>query len=168
MAAGMCHRGAMNAADPPFWRGRPLASLTETEWEALCDRCGRCCLIKLRDEDTDEVLFTDVACRMLDRATGRCTCYADRLDHVPDCVVLSPATVHKLDWMPSSCAYRRLRDGGDLPAWHPLRTGDPDSVRRAGVSVAGRVVDEDSVPDEDALIGHMVAWPDEDPTGSRS
>jgi len=141
-----------------FWEYKPLAEMTHGEWEALCDGCGKCCLVKLQEEDDGPVEYTDVACRLLDLGTCRCSEYANRKSHVPDCVQLSPAKLADLDWMPSTCAYRLLADGHPLPAWHPLVSGDPNSVHAAGMSVSGRVVSERQVKDSD-LEDHIVDWP---------
>ena len=146
----------------PFWRTKPLERMTPAEWESLCDRCGRCCLHKLRDEDTGELAFTNVACRLLDCRTGLCRDYKHRHKSVPDCVGLTAAALREIDWLPPTCAYRLLAEGKDLPRWHPLITGDPDSTRRAGVSVAGKVVEEDAAgPLED----HVTDWPGKAPHG---
>ncbi len=152
-------------AEPPFWKTTPLAAMTVEQWESLCDGCGRCCLHKLRDEDTGELAFTRVACRLLDHQTCRCTNYADRQRIVPDCVALRPEDLSRIDWLPPSCAYRLVAEGQDLPSWHPLRTGDPDSVHRAGVSVRGRAVDEQV---SGALEDHIVAWPGRMPRRRRA
>ena len=134
---------------PRFWE-RPLTELTRPEWEALCDGCGKCCLNKLEDEDTGEVALTRVACRLLDGATCRCSHYADRHDYVPECIVLTPATLKKnLYWLPQTCAYARLYKRQGLPAWHPLLTGDPQSPHEAGVTMAGRTLSEIEVADDD-------------------
>lgn len=130
--------------------------MTEAEWESLCDGCGRCCLHKLRDEDTDEISFTNVACRLLDLNTARCSDYERRQAKVPDCVRLTPRSLAGVDWLPPSCAYRRLGEGKDLPRWHPLITGDPASVHRAGASVTGRALSE---RDAGPLEHHVVEWP---------
>ncbi len=133
-----------------------MGEMTTDEWESLCDGCGRCCLHKLRDEDTDEISFTNVACRLLDLNTSRCSDYARRQKRVPDCVRLTPRSLAGVDWLPPSCAYRRLSEGKDLPVWHPLITGDPASVARAGAGVAGRVLSE---RDAGPLEHHVVEWP---------
>lgn len=133
----------MTADDRPFWEEKRLAEMTPTEWEALCDGCGKCCLYKLEDIDTGEIAFTNVACRLLDCESCRCTDYANRFQRVDDCVNLTPAMIGNLRWLPSTCAYRLLDEGQPLPSWHPLVTGDPDSVHRAGISVRGRVITED-------------------------
>lgn len=139
-----------------FWREKLLVNLTPEEWESLCDGCGKCCLEKLEDEDTGEVSYTDVACRLLDLETCRCRNYVERRRFVHDCVPLSPKNVGRLHWMPSTCAYRLLAEGKDLPAWHPLVTGDPESVHAAGQSVRGRAV---AAKDAGDLEDHIVDWP---------
>ena len=130
--------------------------MTQEEWESLCDGCGRCCLHKLRDEDTEAIAWTNVACRLLDSHTCRCTDYPERRRRVPDCVQLTPAAVAEIDWLPPSCAYRRVHEGRGLAAWHPLVSGDPSTVHAAGASVQGRVVDERVAG---ALEKHVVGWP---------
>lgn len=130
--------------------------MSRREWESLCDGCGRCCLHKLRDEDTDEISYTEVACRLLDLQSCRCSDYVDRKKRVSDCVKLTPKRVTTIDWLPPSCAYRMVAEGRDLAAWHPLVSGDPESVHRAGVSVRGRVVGE---REAGALEDHVVRWP---------
>ena len=131
----------MNSSSP-FWQDRTLADLTLAEWESLCDGCGKCCLHKLEDVATGELFHTNVACRLLDVQTGRCSRYADRFRWVPDCVQLTPAEVPQFYWLPATCAYRLRAAGQPLPNWHPLITGDPDSTRKAGLSVCGRVIPE--------------------------
>jgi len=145
-------------AGGPFWRTKTLAEMTPAEWESLCDGCARCCLLKLEDEDTGEIAHTDVACRLLDLRACRCTRYAERAKLVPDCRVLDPERVARLAWLPSSCAYRRLHEGRDLPDWHPLVTGDPGSVHAAGISVRHRVLSESEV-ETDELEDRIVTWP---------
>ncbi len=145
-------------ADEPFWRRKTLAEMTRSEWESLCDGCAKCCLDKLEDEDTGEISYTEVACRLLDLGTCRCTDYANRTRFVPDCVVLTPRTVARLTWLPSTCAYRLISEGRDLEWWHPLVSGDPETVHRAGVSVRGRAVPEAVAGD---LEDHIVHWPEQ-------
>ena len=135
------------ADSPPFWKTKTLAEMSRVEWESLCDSCGKCCLHKLEDEDTGELMATNVACRMLDRRTGRCSDYRNRRIHVPECVRLTPRLANEIEWLPSTCAYRLLANGEALPDWHPLITGDPDSTRKAGQSVSGWTVSEDEAGD---------------------
>ncbi len=144
-------------AEEPFWRRKTLAEMTRSEWESLCDGCAKCCLDKLEDDDTGEIQYTEVACRLLDLGTCRCTDYSNRTRFVPDCVVLTPRTVARLTWLPSTCAYRLISEGRDLEWWHPLVSGDPETVHRAGVSVRGRAVPEAVAGD---LEDHVVRWPE--------
>ncbi|HEX5678075.1 MAG TPA: YcgN family cysteine cluster protein [Alcanivorax sp.] len=139
-----------------FWE-LPLEQLDAREWEALCDGCGRCCLVKLEDEDSGEVAFTDVACGYLDTEQCRCGVYPERHRYVPDCVEVTAEVARHFDWLPATCAYRLRARGRSLQAWHPLLSGRPESVREAGVSVAGRVVSETTV-DEADLEAHIVHW----------
>ena len=150
--------------DKPFWQTKRLEEMTEPEWESLCDGCGRCCLHKLRDEVTEALSFTNVACRLLD--LDRCTCgdYPRRQAKVPDCVSLSPDLLEEIDWLPPSCAYRRVQEGRGLAWWHPLVSGDPDSVHEAGVSVRGRAVSEEC---SGPLEFHLAAWPGRNPRPKR-
>lgn len=141
-----------------FWETKPLARMTKREWESLCDGCGKCCLVKLQDAETDEISYTDVACKLLDCTTARCSDYSNRKRQVPDCVVLSVKLVNQLDWMPSTCAYRLLKEGKPLYWWHHLECGDPNAVHEAGISVRGRVVSETLVEDAE-LVEHVVDWP---------
>jgi hypothetical protein len=136
----------------PFWRRKTLEQMTVAEWESLCDGCGLCCLVRFEDEDTGEIIPTRVHCKLFDANVCACSNYADRKRHVPDCIKLTPHNIEALEWMPKSCAYRRLHEGRDLADWHPLVSGDPDSVHRAGVSVRGQTVSETALDHpEDAL-----------------
>ncbi|WP_420564981.1 YcgN family cysteine cluster protein [Thalassobaculum sp.] len=144
--------------DDRFWERKPLSAMTRAEWESLCDGCGKCCLVKLQDADTDEISYTDVACKLLDCDSCRCSDYPNRKKIVPDCVVLSVKLVSQLQWMPSTCAYRLLKEGKPLHWWHPLVSGDPNTVHEAGVSVRGRAISETVVADEE-LLEHIVDWP---------
>ena len=147
----------------PFWRVKSLEEMSGAEWEALCDGCGRCCLNKLEDWDTGEIVFTNVACTLFDEGTCRCRDYSNRTKVVSDCVPLSPEAVRELTWLPATCAYRRLAEGRDLAWWHPLVSGDPESVHRAGISVRGRVIAEDGI-DVEEYEAFVVEWVDEDPS----
>ena len=140
-------------APKPFWETKTLREMARTEWESLCDGCGKCCVHKLEDEETGELHATNVACRLLNRRTGQCSDYRNRRAHVPECVRLTPEKVETLDWLPDSCAYLRLQRGQGLADWHPLVSGDPESVHRAGISVRGWTVSEDDAgPLEDHII----------------
>jgi uncharacterized cysteine cluster protein YcgN (CxxCxxCC family) len=141
---------------PEFWKHKTLAEMTASEWEALCDGCGRCCLLKLEDVDSEQVYYTDVACELLDLQSCRCGDYVQRQLKVPDCIKLSLARPDQFEWLPSTCAYRRLWEGDGLAWWHPLVSGDLRSVHRAGISVRGRVVHESQAGH---LEDHIVAWP---------
>ncbi len=132
-----------------FWE-LPLTELDREEWEALCDGCGKCCLNKLQYDDNDELVFTCVSCKLLDPQTCRCTSYTNRHDYVPECVVLTPDKIAEIAWwLPATCAYKLRAEGKPLADWHPLVSGDPESVHRAGISMRGRVVSERDVPEED-------------------
>lgn len=139
----------------PFWRSKALHELSTTEWESLCDGCGKCCLHKLEDEDTGRVHLTMVACELLDVASCRCRDYASRHRFVPDCIRIRPDNVASL-MLPASCAYRLVAEGRDLPAWHPLVSGDPDAVHRANASVQGWAVSARDV-EEDDLEDYVIA-----------
>ena len=137
----------------PFWEAKRLEQMTVQEWESLCDGCGLCCLVRFEDEDTGEIIPTRVSCKLFDAQLCRCSDYENRKKHVPDCIKLTPWNIEALEWMPKSCAYRRVWEGRGLANWHPLITGDPNSVHEAGVSVrALGVTNEAELADpEDAL-----------------
>ena len=140
------------SAQKPFWQTKTLEQMTVREWESLCDGCGLCCLIRFEDEESGEIIPTRVSCKLFDGGACRCSNYEQRKAYVPDCIKLTPYNIDDLMWMPLSCAYRRLHEGKDLPLWHPLITGDPESVHRAGVSVRGQTVNEAELADpEDAI-----------------
>ncbi len=141
----------MKSAQPVFG-GKSLAELIPEEWESLCDGCGKCCLHKLEDEDTGEILFTRVACRLLDISRCRCTDYLHRSERVPDCLNVREL-LDRPHWLPSTCAYRLLAEGRELPFWHPLLSGDPSAVHRAGVSVRAYALSEEQV---DCIEDHVV------------
>ena len=125
-----------------FWKHKTLAEMSDAEWESLCDGCALCCMHKVEEEDTGEIFYSNLACRLLDTSTCRCTDYPNRVRRVADCIDLTQDKGEAFEWLPASCAYRRVAAGKDLPAWHPLLTGDPESVHRAGVSMRGRMLSE--------------------------
>ena len=139
-----------------FWERVPLRAMTRQQWESLCDGCGKCCVHKLEDEDTGELLPTNVSCRLLDRRSGLCSDYRNRRAHVPECVRLTPQKLDTLDWLPSSCAYLRVHHGQGLPDWHHLISGDRDAVHAAGASVRGWTISED---DAWPLENHVIETP---------
>jgi hypothetical protein len=146
----------------PFWEEKPLSAMSTEEWEALCDGCGRCCLLKLEDEDSGVIVTSDVRCQLLDGETCRCTDYPNRQSKVADCIKLTPENVTTISWIPMTCAYRRIAEGRGLAWWHPLISGDPETVVAAGVSARGRTFDEHEVrPDE--WENHAVDWPEWEP-----
>ena len=146
-----------NALRPHFWKTYTLEQLTQAEWEALCDGCGQCCLVKLEDDETFEVAYTKVACKLLDCGTGHCSDYTNRMQYVPDCIQLTPEKLQSIHWLPTSCAYRRLNEGKSLPAWHYLNTGSRHNVIKARKSVAGRCISETDV-NEDEIDEYIVRW----------
>ncbi|WP_261922011.1 YcgN family cysteine cluster protein [Shewanella sp. NFH-SH190041] len=139
-----------------FWKQKTLAEMSTEEWEMLCDGCGKCCLNKLIDDETDELYYTNAACLLLDCQTGQCKHYSDRFKHVPQCTEITVDNIAELDWLPDSCAYRRLHLGRELPSWHPLIAGSKVAMRNNGMSVCGKVVCETQVKD---IEDHIVLWP---------
>ena len=141
-----------------FWLHYSLEQLSEQEWEALCDGCGRCCLLKLQDEDTEELVFTNLTCRCLNLDSIQCEYYEQRFEKVPDCLRVTPQLLkQQAEWLPQTCAYRRLFEGKGLAHWHPLVSGDKDSVRKACISIAGRVRSEQGVAEQD-YEDYVVRW----------
>ncbi len=153
----------VEVSEQPFWKRRSLASMSDSEWESLCDGCARCCLNKLEDEDTGEIAWTSIRCRLLDAEACRCSDYEHRSDRVPDCIRLTPRNVTTLSWLPPTCAYRLIAEGRDLYWWHPLVSGDPETVHQAGISVRGRTVGESDIPLVD-WEDYIVDWPTLEPT----
>lgn len=139
----------------PFWQTKKLADMSRAEWESLCDGCALCCLHKLEDEDTGEVYYTDIHCRYMDSHNCRCTVYTERHIKVPSCVWLTPEQAEQFFWLPATCAYRLLAEGKPLPDWHPLVTGDPQSVHNEGISLRGRGIADNLVP-EDEWQDHII------------
>ena len=146
----------------PFWH-KPLEKLNKTEWESLCDGCGRCCLVKLEDEDSGEIHYTDIACKLFDAGTCRCANYTRRKKLVPDCVQLTPEAVRKLPWLPPTCAYKLVAEGRDLAWWHPLVSGRSETVHEAGISVRGRVGGFEQDVNFEDWPDHVREWPGKAP-----
>ena len=147
----------MSLEKEPFWKTKSLVEMTPEEWESLCDGCARCCLHKVEYKDTGEVYYTNVACRLLDLWSCRCTSYQNRIRQVPTCLVMTPTKAKDLQWLPGTCAYRRVALGKELDWWHPLVSGDLKTVHEAGISVRGKVLPEEYVhPDE--LEKHVIQW----------
>jgi uncharacterized cysteine cluster protein YcgN (CxxCxxCC family) len=161
-------------ATKPFWQTKKLSEMNPAEWESLCDGCGRCCLVKLEVEIEDDeisarpepeaepnpdIFFTDIGCRLLDAQSCRCRDYPNRTKHVADCVRLTPTVVTEIGWLPPSCGYRLVAEGRDLYWWHPLVSGDPDTVHAAGVSVRGRVPGNEDEINAARWEDHIVGWP---------
>jgi uncharacterized cysteine cluster protein YcgN (CxxCxxCC family) len=150
----------MPVPDPgqlPFWKRKKLDEMTREEWESICDGCARCCLYKLEDEESGEIFYTNVICRLLDTYRCRCTAYLERVHLMPTCLVLTPDLVRQIQWMPRTCGYRLLLEGKDLEPWHPLVSGDPNSVHKAGISVRYRTMAEADV-DMENLEDYIVDW----------
>ncbi len=140
-----------------FWLEKAIEDLTPSEWESLCDFCSKCCLHKFIEPGKTEVLFTNVVCRYMDMETCKCSDYENRHENVPDCVLLTPKLAKGANWLPKNCAYRLVAEGKDIPWWHPLKTGNPESTRKTGNSVYGKVVSEDDIDPED-LEDMVVDW----------
>lgn len=141
----------------PFWKTKTLEQMTPEEWESVCDGCAKCCLLKLEDEDSGDIAYTRLHCRLLDGETCRCTNYPERKTHIPDCVTLTPKTVSQIKWMPETCAYKLLLSGQPLPSYHHLVCGDKNAIHQAGHSIRGRTVNEDQVLEDDQ-IDWIIDW----------
>jgi uncharacterized cysteine cluster protein YcgN (CxxCxxCC family) len=137
----------------PDWLDKPLAELSASQWESLCDGCGKCCMAKLQDADTDEVFYTNVACTLFDEKTCRCQDYAHRTEKIPTCINLSLEKIHEIHWLPQTCAYNLRLQNKALPEWHPLISGKSDSVHAAGISMQGKTVNQ---KDAGPLVHHIV------------
>jgi len=142
----------------PFWKTKTLAEMTTTEWESVCDGCGLCCLNKLEEWDSGDIYFTSIRCKLLDDHSCRCSSYENRWDFVPDCVQLTKENVDEIAWLPPTCGYRLINEGRDLYWWHPLVSGDPETVHAAGISARGRTIDETEVKVDD-FEDYVVDWP---------
>jgi len=129
----------------PFWEAKTLAAMSRQEWESLCDGCGQCCLLKVEDEDTGAIYLTNLACKLLDTSSCRCSDYANRKKRVTDCISMRAKDIDDMSWLPRTCAYRSLAEGRGLEWWHPLVSGDPDTVHAAGISVRGWVRSEKGI-----------------------
>ncbi|MES9858494.1 MAG: YcgN family cysteine cluster protein [Sedimenticola sp.] len=145
----------MSTADKPFWKISTLSALDSSEWEQLCDGCAKCCLHRFEDEETQEIQFTNVCCRYLDQQTCQCSDYPNRSVNVPDCVSVTLDVLDDPYWLPETCAYRLLAESKPLPGWHPLISGDRESVVASGNSIGGRAISE-RVSDD--LEHHMIDW----------
>lgn len=138
-----------------FWKEKTLKEMSRNEWESLCDGCGQCCLVKIEDEETDEIFITNVACHLLDLDSCQCLDYSHRSERVPSCLVLQPDKEHLYRFLPVTCAYRCLHEGRGLPDWHPLLTGDRQSVQLAGISVKAYAISEQYIHPEQ-LEEHVI------------
>ena len=145
-----------------WWETTPLKAMSEAQWEALCDGCAKCCLVKLEDEDTGEIAYTRLHCKLLDAKTCLCSDYPNRKAKVPDCVKLTPDNLGALKWMPKTCAYRLLYEGKPLYDWHPLISGEMDSVHREGASIMGRTYNEETIFEGDEF-DWIVDWEGNEP-----
>jgi len=137
-----------------------MAEMSPSEWESLCDGCGKCCCIRLEDEETAQIYITDVACKLFDSQSCQCTDYTNRSQKVPDCVTLTPDNVAALKWMPRTCGYRLISEGKDLPEYHHLVSGSRQTIHEVGMSVQDAVTSEIFVS-EDEQITRIVIWPGE-------
>ena len=149
-----------NMTDLPFWKTKNMAEMSREEWESLCDGCGKCCCIRLEDEDTEQIYITDVACKLFDPNRCNCTDYGNRSLLVHDCVTLTPDNVDHLHWMPKTCAYRLVSEGKDLPDYHHLVSGSRETIHEQGMSVQNAVTSEILVND-DEIHTRIVIWPGE-------
>jgi uncharacterized protein len=146
----------MDDLQMPFWKKKSLFEMTRSEWELLCDGCGRCCLEKLKDNKTGKIYYTDLACRHLDLFTCRCKIYSKRTRQMSDCEWLVPAKIKKYGWLPKSCAYRLIHEGKDLAWWHPLISGNPETIHSEGISIRGKAISSINIP-EDEFEKHITS-----------
>ncbi|MGQ4272453.1 YcgN family cysteine cluster protein [Terrihabitans sp. B22-R8] len=150
-----------------YWKTKTLDEMSPQEWEALCDGCGRCCLVKLEDEDSGAIAYTDVGCTLLDGQSCGCRNYPERQTIVPECVRLTPDVVRTLGWLPATCGYRLVAEGKELPDWHPLVSGDRESVHHSGASVRGKVSASEDDVTIDEILERIVRWPEKWPKRRR-
>lgn len=149
-----------NMTELPFWKTKNMAEMSRNEWESLCDGCGKCCCIRLEDDDTGQIYITDVACKLFDPNRCQCTDYKNRSVLVPDCVTLSPVNVGQLHWMPKTCAYRLISEGKNLPEYHHLVSGSRETIHEMGMSVQNAVTSE-AIIEDDEIHTRIVVWPGE-------
>ena len=154
--------GGDKTGDVPFWEHKTLDEMTQVEWESLCDGCGRCCLVKLQDDETDEIHLTRLSCRLLDVGSCRCSDYPNRQKQVPDCIAIDPEQVRSLSWLPATCGYRRVEAGLGLAWWHPLVSGSPETVHEAGISVRGWALNEERIKPANIHRYIIKNFPDKD------
>ena len=140
-----------------FWETKNLIDMNENEWESLCDKCGKCCVIKLEDFDTQEVHYTNVSCKLLCEKSASCKDYENRKSIVPDCIILSPDNLKDLKWMPETCAYKLLNEGKNLPYWQHLLSGNDKEIVNSGNSVKNRVTNENKIKIKD-LPDYIFNW----------
>jgi len=146
-------------SDKPFWQQKSLLEMSHDEWESICDGCAKCCLTQLEDEETNLLVFTDVACDLLDGESCQCTDYPNRSTKVPSCITMNRDNVHKVaEFAPPTCSYRLLLTGQDLPEWHHLVSEEQHSVHRCGQSVQGKIRFAREIDAED-IQDYVVEWP---------
>ena len=151
----------------PFWKTKSLEDMSPSEWESLCDGCGRCCLVKLEDQETGEFYATDVVCQLFDEGTCRCKDYANRNQQVEDCVRLTPEIVRSIGWLPPTCGYRLVAEGKPLPWWHPLVSGRFETVIEAGISVKDRIYAKETDVSFPDYVTRIKKWPFQWPKRAR-
>jgi uncharacterized cysteine cluster protein YcgN (CxxCxxCC family) len=148
----------VKTAQKPFWETKSLHGMSREEWESLCDGCGRCCLRKLENKKTGKIYYTTVSCYLMDTQNCRCLSYEDRARRVEDCTELTADKIARMRWLPKTCAYRLLAEQKGLRWWHPLVSGDPESVHSAGISVRGRAISEAYVHPDDMEFYIVKDW----------
>ncbi|MFT2111584.1 YcgN family cysteine cluster protein [Marinomonas sp. 2405UD68-3] len=141
----------------PFWKTTKLEDMTSDEWESICDGCGKCCLQKIEDTDTQEIFFTRLSCAQLNIKTCQCSVYSTRQEVVPNCITLTPDSIDQFKWLPDSCSYRVLQSTGELPNWHPLIVGSQKEMVLQGLTVTKYAENETTVDEEDWDL-HVIRW----------